>query len=177
MITTRADLIIKEAEEHLDYFYKVFGDWDGTGKRPAYRPLNRKKCKQEGCKKSVADGSKFCPAHETHKSKTVIAVEEDVSLFDVGLEEEIDRIAVKKAIKKAAPKKPVPPKAPSPKAVTPPAKVTASEGPGAFKGMSGKGIIDMVHKLTGQLITISIKSKKNIIKHALKIFSEKGIKV
>lgn len=38
-----------------------------------------------------------------------------------------------------------------------------------LEALSGKQIIDLVKEKTGQIITISVKSKKSIIKHALKL--------
>ena len=44
-----------------------------------------------------------------------------------------------------------------------------------FSNMSSKEIIRLVKEKTGQSITINLKSKKSIIKHAQRIFVEKGL--
>jgi len=46
----KLDNIIRRAYQDLDYFYGRFGEWNGTGKLPAYKPLSAPKTNQEAKK-------------------------------------------------------------------------------------------------------------------------------
>lgn len=115
----RIDGIIRDAEDRLEYFYSVYGEWDGSGRPPLKKKSNKKKCRYPGCPRMLLKGSRevFCKEHEE---------------------------------KKAAP------------------------GKVSFKGLKAREIVDLVKARTGRRITLSLKSKKAIIKAAGVIFKASG---
>jgi hypothetical protein len=96
---------------------------------------------------------------------------------DYGEDEEPKKTTPKKSVTKEPPSKTVvnrPIYTTTYKAMIPkpPKKLSLN-----IKGLSSREIVDLIKKETGESITVSLKSKQNIIRHAKIILKKKGIKL
>jgi hypothetical protein len=151
MPTQRVNQILSEAEERLEYFYRSFGEWDGQGKPPEFKPKKRRKCKHSGCSRLVVKDSDYCIEHKS-KPKNLVDIINEMDPTYKGPEKKIEA-PVKN--------KPKPSKKPAPK------------GPAMFDGLNAKEIIKMVKEKVGKIIKVSVKSKKSVIKHAMRLLGER----
>jgi hypothetical protein len=183
-MTKRIDEIVEKAYKYLDKFYESYGEEIPQRKSPTrektifdnvtyeeniilheLKKKNPGQCKQPGCTEIPKKGNRFC---SLHFSKPVLP----------------------KFLSPKIPSKPAPlPKPPITKPVTkptpqpfsienwsPPAPVKEKLSLN-IKGLSSREIVELIKKETGEAITICLKSKQNVIRHAKIILKKKGMRL
>jgi len=151
-IDSRLDQIIREAEDRLHYFYKTYGEWDGKGKKST-------------------------------KKKKSIDREDDTLDQDLFLENSLpDRTPNKTLGRTIVPSKTKKINRPYvlevvPEVIPPIAVDLPKNNEVSFEGLSSREIIEKVKTITGVAITVCVKSKINVIRHAVIILKEKGFDV
>ena len=108
----------------------------------------KKKCGRNGCYETVRQGVAFCPLHRKSNIPFLIGKNDPNKFRSIT----------------------TPPKEPVRVAPVEPVRVI-------LRGLSARQIIDRVKELTGETITICVKSKANVIRHAKIIFGKKNIDV
>jgi hypothetical protein len=158
-MTARIDAIVEKAYKYLDRFYENYGEEAPKGKSPI--PPTRGKvtfddttfegkktlvhCKRPGCLEIPRKGNRFCDLH-----------------FNV------------KATPKQSKRRPKP----QPFSITnwtPPVIQVKEKLSLNIKGLSSREIVELIKKETGEAITVCVKSKQNVIRHAEIILNKKGM--
>lgn len=181
-MTDRLEEIVKEANEKLDLFYSAYGEWNGSGKVSSTKS-SRKRCKHVGCLKVVPrdDDSSYCKEHQRQQSLIAKRIESEIDMDGL---DDLDPLHEAPISRTKIINRPLPPKVePQPKIIKPvkeerplpPAK--PSRKVISFEGFSSRQIIAHVKELSGKDITICVKSKINVIRHAKLILEPLGYTV
>lgn len=180
-MTARTDAIIEKAYKYLDRFYENHGEEipkrktstsqtrekvtfdDSTFEETLIHNELKKKdpahCKRPGCMEIPRKGNRFCDLHFKPKSKS-----QPIKIFSP---------------------KPVTKSKPQPFSIetwTPPRQSTTPTPVDEklslnIKGLNSREIVELIKKETGEAITICLKSKQNVIRHARLILKKKGMKL
>ena len=153
-MNSRIDDMVNRAFSDLDRFYSNYEfKPKPSSKLDKPEKVAHKKacfCQFPGCYKKSEPKKTFCSQHilenKNNKQETIKST---------------PKIIYRPVIlPNSKPPKPVPP---------PPKKLSIN-----IKDLSSREIVDLVKKETSELITISLKSKKNVIRHAKIILQKKG---
>lgn len=147
VITNRVDEIINQGLKDLERFYKNHGDWDGPKPKP--KP------------KSKWDEKEKIPVPTEPKQSSLCQYP---GCFKKARPNPQGYCALHNSAKFFPVPYTIPP--------TVIRKLSIN-----INGLNTRQIIDLVKKETGEQITVSVKSKKNVIRHAKLIFKGKGCMV
>jgi hypothetical protein len=154
-MNSRIDDLVNKALSDLDRFYSNYGEYKPKSSPKLDKPekVAHKKacfCQFPGCYKKTEPKKTFCSQHI--------------------LENKFNKQEAIKSTPKIIYRPAILPDSEPPQPVPPPPKELSIN----IKGLSSRKIIDLVKKETGELITICVKSKKNVIRHAKIILQKKG---
>jgi hypothetical protein len=178
-MTTRIDAIVEKAYKYLDRFYESYGEKIPKRKIPTREKtlfdnstfeenliLNELKkksqpnCKHPGCLELPRKGNRFCDLHFQTKPVSKPPLPK-----------------ASPALPKPTLPKPTLPK-PQPFSITdwaPPVTQVKEKLSLNIKGLSSREIVELIKKETGEAITVCVKSKQNVIRHAEIILNKKGM--
>lgn len=111
--------------------------------------------------RAYKDLDRFYENYGDYKERLRPQLKHKRTLFDQGTSEELQLYA---KLKKAPP---------SPALVPKPKKKLSLN----IKGLSSRDIVELIKKETGEMITVSLKSKQNVIRHAKIILKKKGMRL
>lgn len=151
----RIEQIVKDAEQRLKAFYSSYGEWDGK--------------KEKVLKKNIENPEEIDLVEEKDTENYFfkdgpVSKPKIINRIDTPKQEIIEEEKVFFTLKEI--------EEPGFNFAVDPSGVKIS-----FKGLSSREIIDKILYLTGEHIQICVKSKKNVIRHAINILKEKGFTI
>ena len=190
-MTTRIDAIVEKAYKYLDRFYESYGEKIPKRKIPTREKtlfdnstfeenliLNELKkksqpnCKHPGCLELPRKGNRFCDLHFQTKPVSKPPLPKASPALP-------KPTLPKPTLPKPTLPKPTLPK-PQPFSITdwaPPVTQVKEKLSLNIKGLSSREIVELIKKETGEAITVCVKSKQNVIRHAKIILKKKGMRL
>jgi hypothetical protein len=161
--------IIENAERRLKAFYSSYGEWDG-------KKISKKDSKES--EKDKFDKENNIKTKDCFFKNGPVSKPKIIKRIGPEFEKEMNELKEintpkesvyfnDKMIGHSNQKEQKIPKKSSNNLAIDPSKIF-------FEGLSSREIINKIKDLTGEHIKICVKSKKNVIKHALNILKEKG---